>query len=162
MNRKTKYVGVLAQLTFALSGCGAGVDTTTSEADREVGSVAEALTTQDQVLNAGEGFRLDWDGVTMFMSTVPPNVHPASTYGWSARLYLINKNAATLHVRKAQVDLTCSTQPNGAGATTGTEFVFSANVVPNGGTFERLMLCPYAFGYPYLVKVKTHTETSFG
>ena len=61
MNRRTKYVGVLAQLAFALSGCGAGVDATTSESDREVGSVAEALTTQDENLNAGKGFI--WTGM---------------------------------------------------------------------------------------------------
>jgi hypothetical protein len=165
MNRRTKYVGVLAQLALALalSGCGSAENANPGDDTHdEVGSVTEALTTQDRTLNAGDYVRLDWDGITMFVSTKSGDMNPGVTHVWSAAVDITNDNPARVHFRKLWLDLTCSAGPNGSGASTDADHPFSIYVAGNGGHYSNTMVCPWGFGYPYLVKTTVHIESSFG
>ena len=166
MSCRTTCVGVLGSLALALAppGCGAGPDMSPgNEADPKVGSVAEALTTTSGIITAGTGNRRDWANgtATMFISTQDAAFNPTNTHAWSALLDIINNNQGRLHMRKIQIDLTCSSESRGGGTQIQTEFMFSGYVNPSE-TFERRMLCPWLFGFPYLVSLSYYTESSYG
>jgi hypothetical protein len=162
MNHGTKYVVALTALGLALSGCGAGADASPGgEANDEVASVSEALTTERGTAWITSPLYLHWDGVTVFLDNYDDHTDPV-TAGYSAYVQIYNANPRRVHMRRIQIDLFCAQQAWGKGAIAETEFVFSSYVDGNGGMFERSVICPYGFGYPYIVKSQIYTESSFG
>jgi len=162
MNRRTKLVIGSAQLACALaiSGCGAAPDASQSDdAEGEIGSVSEALTTFDNVGYFGSGMRLDWSDATLFVSTNSST----STGSW-VELDIFNHNQARLHMRKINFEVTCSNlnSTQVIGPTLTGYFTFSTYVEPNGGTYHQHMDCATWFGYRYLISWKMHSESSFG
>ena len=160
MNRRTNLVIGSAQLACALvlSACGAAPDASQSyDAEGEVGSVSEALTTFDNVGYFGEGMRRDWSDATLFVGTT--DGLPA----W-VELDIFNHNQNRLHMRTIKFDITCSqADPRQTiSAISDGYFTFSTYVAANGGTYHQHMDCAYWFGFKYLVSWKMHSESSFG
>jgi hypothetical protein len=166
MKRRTKYVGAVSQLALALalSGCGAGADASSGgEADDKIGSVTEALTIQRGTSDGTNPLYIHWDGITLDLINNDNHTYPVKT-GWSAIVQIYNANPNRVHMRTIRVDLTCTPQAWGQGTPIETEFTFSGYIDGNGGRLDldHNMFCPYGFGYPYIIRSRIYTESSFG